>query len=197
MVLAYSLERRFMMEQTATFSKSNFPREHAALIASLQLIGPLTPITYADGAIANVPANLTTASKFIVLHGTTNVAEDTSGSGVILSIIPQGDISSLGAATQTYIRTENSLSGLFWTTPVEQTSIISSKTAIAEMPTIPLDGELSPEDREARKKGLALVGHIAQLMQTDEGFHDWFQEGFDEIATGHFVTFSEEGWKEE
>jgi hypothetical protein len=34
-------------------------------------------------------------------------------------------------------------------------------------------------------------------MQTEEGFRDWFQEGFDEIAAGHFVTFSEEGWKEE
>ena len=51
--------------------------------------------------------------------------------------------------------------------------------------------------KEARAKGFALVAHIEQLMQTDAGFRDWFQEGFDEIAAGHFVTFSEEGWKEE
>ena len=66
-----------------------------------------------------------------------------------------------------------------------------------DIPAIPLDEELSPEDREARKKGLALVARIEQLMQTEEGFRDWFQEGFDEIAAGHFVTFSEEGWKEQ
>lgn len=58
------------------------------------------------------------------------------------------------------------------------------------------DEQLSPEDREAREKGLALVARIVQLMQTDEGVRDWFQEGYDEIQAGHFVTFSEEGWKE-
>lgn len=90
------------MERTATFSKSNSPREHAALIASLQLIGPLTPTTRAYGAIANVPANLTTASQFIVLQGTTNVTEDTSGSGV--SFVFHFNLSSSGEATETHIR---------------------------------------------------------------------------------------------
>ncbi len=42
------------------------------------------------------------------------------------------------------------------------------------------DEELSPEDLAARKKGLALVARIEQLMQTDEGFRDWFQEGIDQ-----------------
>lgn len=62
-----------------------------------------------------------------------------------------------------------------------------------EGPAILMGAYLSPEDREAQKKGLALVAHIERLMQTDEGFYDWFQEGFDEIESGHFVTFSEEG----
>lgn len=217
------------MERTATFSKNNSPGEYAALIAitascwedvlrqkSLQLIGSLTPTTRAYGATVNVPANPTTASQFIVLQGTTNVAEDTSG----VSIISWHDISSSGQATGTHILAKSSVERSFWRilvysgihslsemtgksplitwpTPVEETSIIPSKTATADIPVILPDEELSPEDREARKKGLALVAHIAQLMQTEEGFRDWFQEGFDEIAAGHFVTFSEEGWKEE
>lgn len=179
------------MERIATFSKSNSPGEYAALKSSLQLIGPLTPTTHAYGSTANVQANPTPTPHFIVLQGTTHGVEDTSG--LILSF----EISSLGEATKTYTLTKNGLSGLFWTTPVEQTGLFSSKIITAEMPTIPLDKELSPEDREARKKGLALVARIEHLMQTDEGFRDWFQEGFDEIAAGHFVTFSEEGWKEE
>jgi len=231
MVLTYYPERRFIMERTATFSKSNSPGEYAALISmtasywegiprqkSLQLIGPLTPTTRAYGSTANVPVNSTTASQFIALQGTINGAEDTSGSDV--SIISWFDISSLGETTETHICPKNGPSALFWRilvypdvqpvfeligkpplitwlTSAEETSIISSKTSTAKMLTIPLDEELSPEDREARKKGLALVARIEHLMQTDEGFHDWFQEGFDEIAAGHFVTFSEEGWKEE
>src|SRR5258708_4927416 len=59
------------------------------------------------------------------------------------------------------------------------------------------DEELSPEDLAARKKGLALVARIEQLMQTDEGFRDWFQEGIDQIEAGQFVIFDENGWHEE
>jgi len=92
------------MEQTATFSKSNSPEEHAVLIASLQLIGPLTPTARTYGSTANVQANPTPASQFIAIQGTINFAEDISGSGVILSIIPQGDITSSGEATETHVR---------------------------------------------------------------------------------------------
>lgn len=59
------------------------------------------------------------------------------------------------------------------------------------------DGSLSLEDRDAREKGLQLAARIEHLYRTDEGFRCWYQEGIDEIEAGHFVTFSEDGWKEE
>lgn len=53
---------------------------------------------------------------------------------------------------------------------------------------------LTPEEREARKKGLALVARVQKLIQTDEGFREWIQEGISEIEAGHFVTFDASGW---
>ena len=74
---------------------------------------------------------------------------------------------------------------------------ISSKTTSAEMPAVRMHENLSAEDREAREKGLALAAHIEYLYRTDQEFRRWYHEGIDEIEAGHFVTFSEDGWKEE
>ena len=215
------------MVLSTTSGKSNAPGVYAPGMAMTitggeQVLGEELPQHTGISALptnvyvvaASKQVNPTTASQFIVLQGTINGAEDTSGSGVSF------DISSLGEATETYIRAKNALFALpwrilvnpdlqplwkligtptliTWSTPVEINSIISSKTTTAEMPAILKDEELSPEDREAREKGLQLVAHIERQMQTDEGFRTWFQEGFDEIAAGHFITFSEDGWKEE
>ncbi len=51
------------------------------------------------------------------------------------------------------------------------------------------------EEREAREKGLQLVARIEQLYHTDEELRHWYPEGIDEIESGHFVTFSEDGWE--
>lgn len=172
--------------------------------------GSPTLTTSAYGFTTNVQANPTTASRFVSIHGTINGAEDTSG----VPITSWQDIHSSGQARGAYIRTSSirifvysggsSLSEMTdklplitWPVQVQGTSIIPLKAAMDDIPAILLDEELSPEDREVRKKGLALVAHIEQLMQTEKGFRDWFQEGFDEIASGHFVTLSEEDWKEE
>jgi hypothetical protein len=57
--------------------------------------------------------------------------------------------------------------------------------------------DLSPEDREAREKGLQLVAHIEYLSRTSEEFRHWIQEGIDDIEAGRTAIFSEDGWKEE
>lgn len=57
--------------------------------------------------------------------------------------------------------------------------------------------DLSPEDKEAREKGLQLVVRIEQLCQNDERFRQWIQEGIDDIEAGRTITFSEDGWKED
>jgi hypothetical protein len=49
--------------------------------------------------------------------------------------------------------------------------------------------DLSPEDKDAREKGLQLVTHIEHLSQTDEGFQRWIQEGIDDIEAGRTVLF--------
>ena len=206
-------------EYVALMVRTTTPDEHVSRDKQLQLTETSSQNTAnANGISAILQANPTIANRFIVLQNNTIRAQVTSGTGTVF--IAQGDISFSKKTVETHIRTKNSLSGLFWRilaypdvqslselagkstlitwpTPVEEISIILSKITTAEMPAILPDEELSPEDRESRKKGLALVAHVAQLMQTDEGFRDWFQEGFDEIATGHFVTFSEKGWKEE
>jgi hypothetical protein len=81
--------------------------------------------------------------------------------------------------------------------PATITVMPSSKTTSAEMPAILLDERMSAEDREAREKGLALAARIEYLYQTDTEFRRWYHEGIDEIEAGHFVTFSEDGWKDE
>lgn len=75
--------------------------------------------------------------------------------------------------------------------------IVAAENTTVEMPAVLRDENLSAEDREAREKGLALAAHIEHLYRTDEGFRRWYHEGIDEIEAGHFVTFSEDGWKEE
>lgn len=77
------------------------------------------------------------------------------------------------------------------------TVIVSLATDIAEGPTVLMDEELSPENREARAKTLQLAANIEHIYRTDEGFRRWYHEGIEEIEAGHFVTFSEDGWKEE
>lgn len=59
------------------------------------------------------------------------------------------------------------------------------------------DEHLSPEEREAREKGLQLAARIEQLYQADEGFRLWYHKGLDDIEAGRTVTFSENGWSEE
>jgi len=73
---------------------------------------------------------------------------------------------------------------------------ISSKTITGEMPAILANKKMSAEDRVAQEKGLALAAHIEHLYRTDQEFRRWYHEGIDEIEGGHFVTFSEDGWKE-
>lgn len=75
--------------------------------------------------------------------------------------------------------------------------IVAAENTTTEMPTILMNENLSPEDGEACEKGLALVARIDHLYRTDEGFRRWYHEGIDEIKAGNFVTFSEDGWKEE
>jgi hypothetical protein len=104
-----------MMERTATFSKSNTPEEYAPWKATtitsgeqipqekvLRLIEAPSLTTSAFWATANAPANPTTPSQFIVLQTTAIGAEDTSGTSIVF--IAQGNISSLGEATGTYVR---------------------------------------------------------------------------------------------
>ncbi len=173
--------------------------------------GSPTLNTSAYGFTTNAPASTTTTSRFVSIYYANNGAEDISG----VPITYWQNIYSSEQARGGYIRTDDSIrifvysggSSLFemtdklplitWPVQVQGTSIIQLKNAKDDISAIPLDEKLSPEDRKARKKGLAMVAHIEQLMQTENGFRDWFQEGFDEIAAGHFVTLSEEGWKEE
>lgn len=57
--------------------------------------------------------------------------------------------------------------------------------------------ELTPEQQEAREKGLQLVARIEHLYQTDEGFRRWYHAGIDDIEAGRVVTWShEQGWSE-
>lgn len=215
-------ERRIAVELAPTLDMNNNFGTYAALMSAANPggeydfreelpFGSPALTTSAYRFTANVPANPTTASRFVIIHSTINGAEDTSD----VSITSWQDIHSSGQAGGSHIRTNSSIrifvypSGyslseltgkpplITWPVQVQGTSVIPLKTVMDDIPAIPLDEELSPEDREARKKGLALVARIEQLMQTEEGFNDWFQEGFDEIAAGHFVTFSEEGWKEQ
>jgi hypothetical protein len=81
--------------------------------------------------------------------------------------------------------------------PATITIMPSSKTTSAEMPAILLDEYLSPQDREARTRTLKLAARIGYLYETNEAFRRELLEGIYEIEAGHFVTFSEEGWKEE
>ncbi len=182
---------------------------------SLQLIEHLTPTTHASAPTANAPTNPTFDNKYIVIQCTTFRAEYTSGLGV--SSFQWCDISSLGEVTETPIRIKNCSSGLFWgnlvypdlqpiselisklasmiwPTQVEKTSIMAYHAVV---PKRTMDENLSAEDREARERGLALAAHIEHLYRTDEGFRRWYHEGIDEIEAGNFVTFSEDGWKEE
>ena len=206
-------------EYVALMVRTTTPDEHVSRDKQLQLTETSSQNTAnANGISAILQANPTIANRFIVLQNSTIRVQVTSGTGIVF--IVKGDISSSEETAETHIRTKTGLSGLFWrilahpdvqslseleskstlitwSTSVEEISIILSKATTSEIPAILPDEELSPEDRESRKKGLALVAHVAQLMQTEEGFRDWIQEGFDEIAAGHFVTFSEEGWKEE
>jgi adenosine/AMP kinase len=55
---------------------------------------------------------------------------------------------------------------------------------------IKADEELTPEEREAREKGLALVARLEQ----DEAFIRQVEEAFEQIAAGHFFIFDEDGW---
>jgi len=81
--------------------------------------------------------------------------------------------------------------------PATITVMTSSKTTSAEMPAILMNENISAENREVREKGLALAARIEHLYRTNQGFRRWYHEGIDEIEAGHFVTFSEDGWKEE
>jgi hypothetical protein len=49
--------------------------------------------------------------------------------------------------------------------------------------------DLSPEDQEARRKGLAVVARMEHLAQTDEGFRRWLMIGIEQIEHGECVTF--------
>lgn len=196
-------ENNTLEEYVASMTRTTTRREDVSREKLLQFTGFSQLPTGVYVIAANVPANSTTASYFIPIQGITFGTVDTSGWGA--PFISPHNISSFGEATGTHIRAKNDLSGLFlgkptltiWATPVEETSIISSKTTTAEMPAILMDENLSPEDREAREKGLALTARIEYLYRTDEGFRRWYHEGIDEIEAGHFVTFSEDGWKEE
>ena len=55
------------------------------------------------------------------------------------------------------------------------------------------DELLSPEDLEARRKGLALV----ELLSHDEGFLRELDEARAEIEAGHVIRFDESGWHDE
>ncbi len=111
------------MELLATFNKSNSPREYTPWMCtitsggeyvlrekSLQHIGLLPLTTAALGTTANAPANTTYAAEIMVLRRITNYevylfdAEDTSGLSV--SCVSLFDLSSLGEATETHIRTK-------------------------------------------------------------------------------------------
>ncbi len=55
------------------------------------------------------------------------------------------------------------------------------------------DEELTSEELDARYKGLALVAKLEQ----DEEFIRNVVEGFEQIASGHFVIFDEDGWHDQ
>ena len=91
------------MVSSRTFSKSNTPGEYAPWMDTtitsgeqvpqeklLRLIEAPSLTTGAFWATANMPANPTTPSQFIVLQTTTVDAEDTSGTSVVF--ITQGTL---------------------------------------------------------------------------------------------------------
>ncbi len=70
-------------------------------------------------------------------------------------------------------------------------SIVSAGTLTGDIDTsrILTDEELSPENLELRKKGLALVERIEHLVETNEEFHQWVQSGFDQAEDGQLFAF--------
>jgi hypothetical protein len=70
---------------------------------------------------------------------------------------------------------------------------MNTTTAISD---VLMDELLSPEDKEARAKGLALVARFEYLIETDEGFRRWLQTGLDQAEAGEVFAFDESDWKE-
>ncbi len=56
--------------------------------------------------------------------------------------------------------------------------------------------KLSAEDQEARDKGLRLAAQLEELAQTDEGFRNWLQVGFDQVESGQVVPYEMDGCQE-
>jgi len=149
MGVPHSLERRSMMEQTATFSKSSSLGEYAALMAmtasgrenifrekSLQHIQLLPLTTGAYGTTANALANATYASQFIVFQGFTKGAENTTGMSSSFDIF-----SGLFGRNWIFPNMQpifELVGKLTWPTPVEETSFrthyeLVPKRTIAEL----------------------------------------------------------------
>lgn len=51
------------------------------------------------------------------------------------------------------------------------------------------------EEQALCEKGLARVAQLEHRLTTDEAFKAQFQKGFDQVANGQTVTFSEDGWQ--
>lgn len=67
-----------------------------------------------------------------------------------------------------------------------------------ELPEVEqMDEQMSEKDKDARDKGLLLVARLEQLAKTDPGFQNWLKVGFDQIESGQWIVFDEDGWKEE
>jgi hypothetical protein len=115
-VIDLHFERRIAMELVPTLDMNSNIDTYAALISAADPgnqynfrealpFGSPTLTTSAYGFAANVPANPTTASRFVGIHGTINGAEDTSG----VPITSWQDIHSSGQARGAYIRTNSSI----------------------------------------------------------------------------------------
>ncbi len=75
------------------------------------------------------------------------------------------------------------------------TPILSVESTPVEYPTTLLFENLSPEDRESREKGLALLAHIEHRVETDEEFRRWIQDGIDQADAGQLFAFNENMWE--
>jgi hypothetical protein len=92
--------------------------------------------------------------------------------------------SRLSASWRKFRHSSTHLSGL-----VADVSIIPAMNTTAAISDILMDEYLSPEDRDARAKGLALVARFEHLVETDEGFRRWLQAGLDQVQAGQVYAF--------